>query len=266
MTAYAKAKREQEQQYQDKILKALDLIPGVNVVCDVTLNPEEVHRETEVKYDSKTVPYEVTRYEPFPFQRWVELPGGVPGVQSNAAANTRLSLGAGGGKGSHEEDEESSRHEKSNAGGTRIEKETAGLTPKEVKVSVQVPQSYFRKVWEEANPPEPGQPAKSPTAADLEQVQTQKVTHIRSCVANLLPRPTGATDLTHFDPTQLVKVTVFQDIKPAEIPPTPMREEVLDWLSRYWSTLGLIGLGMVSLVMLRSMVRSIPAAGESAGA
>jgi flagellar M-ring protein FliF len=172
-----------------------------------------------------------------------------------------MSLSAGGGsKGSHEENEKSTRHEKSNAGGTRIEKKTAGLTPKEVKVSVQVPQSYFRKVWEEQNRPEPGQPAKAPTAADLDQVQTQKITDIRSCVANLLPRPAGATDLTHFDPMQLVKVTAFSEIKPADIPPVPFRDDMLTWLNQYWSTLGLIGLGMVSLVMLRSMVRSIPAA------
>ena len=193
--------------------------------------------------------------------------GGVPGIQSNQA-NTKMSLsagGAGGSKGSHEESDESVRHEKNNTGGTRIEKETAGLTPKEVKVSVQVPQSYFRKVWEEQNRPEPGQPAKSPTAGDLEQIQTQKVTDIRSCVANLLPRPTGVIDLTHFDPTQLVKVTVFQDIKPAVIPPIPFRDGVLTWLNQYWTTLGLIALGMVSLVMLRSMVRAIPEASAAAG-
>ncbi len=265
-SAYAKAKQEQERQYQEKIVKALAYVPGVNVQCDVTLDPEQVHRETEVKYDPKTVPVDVVDETHSRSNDGSGSVGGVPGLQSQGA-NTKMSLSAGGGgKGSHEEDETSTRHEKSNAGGTRIEKETAGLTPKEVKVSVQVPQSYFRKVWEEQNRPEPGQPAKSPTAADLEQVQTQKMTDIRSCVANLLPRPAGATDLTHFDPTQWVKVTPFQDIKPAEIPPTPFRDNVLDWLNQYWTTLGLIGLGMVSLVMLRSMVRSIPAAGEAAGA
>ncbi len=263
-SAYAKAKLEQERQYREKIVKALDYIPGVTVACNVVLDPEQVHRETEVKYDPKTVPYEVIDETDSHSNDGSGSVGGVPGLQSQAA-NTRMTLSAGGGgKGSHEENEKSTRHEKSNAGGTRIEKETAGLTPKEVKVSVQVPQSYFRKVWEEQNRPEPGQPAKSPTAADLEQVQTQKVTDIRSCVANLLPRPAGATDLTHFDPTQLVKVTVFQDIKPAEIPPIPFRDNVLDWLNQYWTTLGLIGLAMVSLVMLRSMVRAIPAAGEAA--
>jgi flagellar M-ring protein FliF len=259
-SAYAKAKQEQERQYQEKIFKALAYVPGVTVACDVTLDPEQVHNEIEVKYDPKTVPVEVTDETHSRSNDGSSSVGGVPGIQSQLA-NAKMSLSAGGGgKGSHEEDETSTRHEKSNAGGTRIEKETAGLTPKEVKVSVQVPQSYFRKVWEEQNRPEPGQPAKTPTAADLEQVQPQKKTDIRSCVANLLPRPAGATDLTHFDPTQLVTVTVFQDIKPAEIPPIPFRDDVLNWLNQYWTTLGLLGLGMVSLVMLRSMVRSIPAA------
>jgi len=265
-SAYAKAKQEQERQYQEKIFKALAYVPGVTVACDVTLDPEQVHNEIEVKYDPKTVPVEVTDETHSRSNDGSSSVGGVPGIQSQLA-NAKMSLSAGGGgKGSHEEDETSTRHEKSNAGGTRIEKETAGLTPKEVKVSVQVPQSYFRRVWEEQNRPEPGQPAKSPTAGDLDQVQTQKVTDIRSCVANLLPRPAAITDLTHFDPTQLVKVTVFQDIKPAEIPPIPFRDDVLTWLNQYWTTLGLIALGMVSLVMLRSMVRSIPEAGMAAGA
>ncbi len=262
---YAKAKQEQEQQYQEKIAKLLEYIRGVIVACDVVLDPEQVHHEVEVKYDPKTVPAEYTETTHTRSNDGSGSVGGVPGLQSNTA-NQKMSISAGGGKGSHEEDEENVRHEKSNAGGRRIETETAGLTPKEVKVSVQVPQSYFRKVWDEQNRPEPGQPAKTPTAADLDQVQTQKVTDIRSCVANLLPRPAGATDLTHFDPTQLVKVTVFQDIKPAEIPPIPFRDDVLNWLNRYWTTLGLIGLGMVSLVMLRSMVRAIPAADVAAGA
>jgi flagellar M-ring protein FliF len=232
----------------------------------VTLDPEQVHREMEVKYDPKTVPYEVIDETDSHSNDGSSSVGGVPGLQPNSQGNQRMSLNAGGGKGSHEENEKSKRLEKSNASGTRIEKETAGLTPKEVKVSVQVPQSYFRKVWEEQNRPEPGQPAKTPTAADLEQVQTQKVTDIRSCVANLLPRPATATDLTHFDPTKLVTVTPFQDIKPVEIPPVAFRDNLLNWLGQYWSTLGLIGLGMVSLAMLRSMVRSIPAAGEAAAA
>ena len=261
-SAYSKAKLEQERQYQEKILKALDYVPGVNVACDVVLDPEQVHKETEVKYDPKTVPAEYTETTHSRTNDGSSSVGGPPGLQSQTA-NQKMSLsagGGGGGKGAHEEDEESTRHEKANSGGTRIEKETAGLTPKEVKVSVQVPQSYFRKVWEEQNRPEPGQPAKVPAAGDLDQVQAQKVIDIRSCVANLLPRPASATDLTHFDPTQLVKVTVFQDIKPAEIPPIPLRDDVLNWLNQYWTTLGLIGLGMVSLVMLRSMVRSVPAA------
>jgi flagellar M-ring protein FliF len=267
-SAYAKAKQEQERQYQEKIIKALAYVPGVIVACDVTLDPDEFHKETEVKYDPKTVPSEVTETSHSRSNDGSASVGGVPGLGSQTAgSNKQMALSGGaGGKGSHEEDEDTSRHEKSNPGGTRIEKETAGLTPKEVKVSVQVPQSYFRKVWEEQNRPEPGQPAKTPSAGDLEQIQTQKVSDIRSCVANLLPRPAVTTDLTHFDPAQLVKVTVFQDIKPDEIPPIPLRDDVLNWLNQYWTTLGLIGLAMVSLVMLRSMVRAIPAAGEAAGA
>ena len=39
---------------------------------------------------------------------------------------------------------------------------------------------------------------------------------------------------------------------------------MLVWLAQYWSTLGMIGLGLVSLLVLRSMVRGAPGAAETA--
>ena len=43
-----------------------------------------------------------------------------------------------------------------------------------------------------------------------------------------------------------------------------MKDQVLGWLGQYWSTLGLMLLGLVSLAMLRSMVRSVPPAERGA--
>jgi flagellar M-ring protein FliF len=58
-------------------------------------------------------------------------------------------------------------------------------------------------------------------------------------------------------------VMTFQHIASAPILPPSVAEKGLSWLGQYWSTLGTIGLGMVSLLMLRSMVRAVPSA-ESA--
>ena len=41
-----------------------------------------------------------------------------------------------------------------------------------------------------------------------------------------------------------------------------MPEKVTNWFTEHWTTLGLVALALVSLLMLRSMLRSAPAAEE----
>jgi flagellar M-ring protein FliF len=76
---------------------------------------------------------------------------------------------------------------------------------------------------------------------------------IKAIVVNLLPPTEGVTDRA-----ELVKVTELPNITPAPIPGPEMKAQVIGWLAQYWTTLGLGGLTLVSLVMLRSMVRSGP--------
>ena len=77
-------------------------------------------------------------------------------------------------------------------------------------------------------------------------------------MANLIPaqsRRKGAADdeASHGDDLSAAS------FGPAiELPTTA--DKAIVWFSQYWSTLGTIGLGMVSLLVLRSMVRAVPAA------
>ena len=52
----------------------------------------------------------------------------------------------------------------------------------------------------------------------------------------------------------------FQQLPGPVIEQPTTADKAVAWFSQYWSTLGTIGLGMVSLLMLRSMVRVVPAA------
>ena len=135
-----------------------------------------------------------------------------------------------------------------------VEKETAGLTPTLVTATIGVPTSHFEAIWRKQNPPKPGEEAKTPTQADLDQIRTQEIAKIKSAVASLLPPPEKTTDVT-----QPVTVNEFQDITPEPAPVPGMPEKTLDWLVRNWSVLGLTFLGMFSLVVLRSVARSVPA-------
>jgi flagellar M-ring protein FliF len=127
---------------------------------------------------------------------------------------------------------------------------TAPLTPKRVSVSITVPSSYFEKVYHQQYPSASDQPIDQ---KKLDQVQKDATDRIKAQVANLIPQ----TDLTA-DARPQVTVETFQQI-PADIAPGPgAGSVVLDWILSNWSTAGLTGLALVSLVMLRSMVRSAP--------
>ena len=60
------------------------------------------------------------------------------------------------------------------------------------------------------------------------------------------------------DPKELVTVTPFADLPEIVIPEPEMSENALVWLGQYWSTLGMIGLALISLKLLRSMIKSAP--------
>ena len=57
-----------------------------------------------------------------------------------------------------------------------------------------------------------------------------------------------------------VIVTTFESLTHAPLPVPTFRENTVAWLGQHWSTMGMTFVGMFSLLMLRSMVRSLPVA------
>jgi len=247
---YYGTKRLAEKEWTAKLLSALSYVRGATVAVNVELEKELRRRETEVKPDQKGVVAKSTEKS---HSRTHE--GAAPGGRAGAAANQPQALASGPGKGSREEEEDSTRTEDLALGSTSVEKEMPGLTPKSVTASIGVPTSHFEAVWRQRNPAQPGETAKAPSQADLDQIRTAEIAKIKSAVASLLPPPEKPTDVP-----QLVTVTEFQDIAPEPTPVPGLPERTLDWLVRNWSVLGLTLLGLFSLVVLRSMARSMPAA------
>ena len=71
----------------------------------------------------------------------------------------------------------------------QVEKESVGLTPILARVSVGVPISYFKKVWQERNPAESGQPAERPTGRAGSDSQRRNRRRFRSTWPNCCRRP-----------------------------------------------------------------------------
>ena len=249
---YLAATKNCEQHYKAKILNALCFIPNVTVEPTAVLNRERISKSKKTQYDPKPVSYSESEESTTRTREGGGGPGGRPGYQAQQP-NVGATLTASRSSGTREDEEESKRKTLNLASGEQVEKEDVGLTPKRVAVSVGIPSGYFEKIWRERNPGEEGKETPAPDQAALGTIREEESTKIKKYVAALLPPADGVSD-----PGELVNVTTFQDIKPPKLPTPALGQHALSWLGQYWSTLGMIGLALFSMVMLRSMIRAIP--------
>jgi flagellar M-ring protein FliF len=181
------------------------------------------------------------------------LPNGRPGTVPNGVGNTQAAIGTESGAKS-ETSENLTENQLVVTHGTMSSKQ-APLTPKKVKVSIGVPSSYYDKVWREQNPPADGAEQGAPDPAEIARIEQEVKKEIEEAVVNLVPAPAPGVDA--YTP---VRVTSFTDIPLAAEPEPDMVDEATSWLAANWPTLGMSFLGLVSLLMLRSMLRSGAAA------
>ena len=170
-------------------------------------------------------------------------------------ANQPASLGANGGKGSNETNEET----KNETGQRRLARRAPRRRLRPDSENGQglrrhSRQATTRRSGKERNPAKEGEEAKKPDQAALDKIREEITQDVRTAVATLLPT---APDVK--DPTSLVTVTTFQDIKAAEIPGPAVTQRALTWLGQNWPMVAMVGLVLFSLGMLRSMLRSVPA-------
>ncbi|MAT72605.1 MAG: hypothetical protein CMJ58_24165 [Planctomycetaceae bacterium] len=128
----------------------------------------------------------------------------------------------------------------------------AGLTPERVRVSVAVPTAYLEQVWRERNPDKPAE--ERPKKDDIDLVKGDVEQEVQKAVLPLLPKQIGE----EVNPN--VAVTFFQSFAPEALEPPSMASTALLWAGGNMSTLLMAGLAVVALLMLRSIVKSIPAA------
>ena len=250
---YGSRKRIYEKQWQEKITVALGYIPGIVVTSNVELDPETEHSETHTEYDQKAVPYNTIETSKNNVMRGA-APNGRPGVAAQNGVNQPAQVGSSGGS---ENTQEDNRFETQAAVPSTVRHSTQqGLTPKRVTVAISIPSSYYEKVWYEKNPPAPGAAPQKPDATALAEIETNVKRDVEAAVVSLLPEPPAAGT----DPFPRVKVTTFQHLPGPAITKPALVDIVSRWLTQYWQTLGMIGVALVGLGLLRSMVRAVPAA------
>lgn len=236
-----------QESFKRNIQEALSYVPGAAVIVNVELDQRRRRREEEVKVDPAAVAIS-TREDITNIVTESAGPRGRPGVAAQEPNQPAQLGGASGGMRSV--DESSASETQSVVSHTGAETEFVGLTPKKVTVAIAVPSSYFESIWRQRNPTEPGEEPRTPDAAELAAIERAETVKIRAMALNAIPHDEGA------DLESLVSVTTFTPT-PIEMPEEPGTAAVaFEWFSQYWSTLGLLGVALFSLVMLRSMIRS----------
>lgn len=248
--AFFNRKVQYEQDLERKVLAALEMIRGVQVQATADLNPETRHQQEKRNFDPKAVAT-ISQSES---SRSANTIGAAPQGPPGFRAQQPNQPGAVGAAAAPRTDSEESQTEKQSvvSSDTTV-RDLAPLTLRDAKLAITIPASYFVEVWREQNKAAVGQAAKDPTPADLQKIRTEITTKVEEVANGLLPPyPLGQDEYPR------VKVVEFQDLAPIAAPAPAFSEHFLSWLSQYWTTLGLLLLGLMSLLMLRSMIRATP--------
>lgn len=253
-SAYLQTATAFQENVRKELLGALSYVRGVQIAVNVELTKETRKTTAKRLYDPKgTVPVvseeqnRTTKSESSP-QR------GRPGIESNIGGpNAGGALGSSG-PASTQDDESSNRQERSLVSHTDEETELAPLTPERITVAIAVPTSYYEEIWHVRNPTSEGQPKKTPVDTELQQIEKAETEKIKSHVAQILPKPTSV-----IDPTPLVSVATFQSVPQGGPLGPSIAEQAVTWFGEYGGSAGMILLGLISLGMLRSIFKGVPA-------
>jgi len=257
MDPYNQTKASYEKTWTEKIREALAYVPGAIVAVNVQLNPHIEETEHSIKYESKTVLVNQQETSEINTQT-MPSSAGRPGLAAQGGVSNQpqsLNAAVASSTGKSEKDA-SSVNNRFATPGTDLTIRKAPLTPNMVTVSVALPYSYYEKIWLQQNPTLAGQPPKKPTPNELMKIETDERENIRKHVGRLLPLKEGQDP--DKDTLSLVQVTTFQDLPVPEIAAPELSETALVWFERNWSALGTGLLGLVGLVMLRSVVKGVP--------
>lgn len=235
-----------EQSRKQSIENALRDIPGVRVEVRAELDDTVQEITENVKPDPKSVTQrEVSKSDTS--KQTMSDGGGQPGAVAQGPgrqgildqlANQSVS-----------ETSSETTEAQSIVGGEKTRRERTGFTPKEVWATVTVPRSYIETIWKQRNP----ESEKPPSDEDMRIVQEQVVKKVEDIVAPLLPRQVKGQDQW-----KQVQVVVLDSLPVPDIAPPSLASNAMAWTGRYWTTLAMFGVTIFSLLVLRSIVKSVP--------
>ena len=138
---------------------------------------------------------------------------------------------------------------------------SAVLVPEEVRVSVSVPSNYLLKVLHERERKkgnDPSQLSPNDVETQLKSLEGVISDKIKNSVTPLIPGKLAE------DKLRKIEVVYYEKFAPESVEPPSTATQALGWASQNFNTMTMAVVALVSLMMLRSMVKSIPAAEPAA--
>jgi len=228
-----------EQQYAQRIRQAISFVPGAVVTVNVDLHAELDDAVVGSRANSNLAPL------------WDRNDSALAGSDTLSNATQSAQLGKvsrpnmpaaiadliGGHAGA------TARQGDAGDDGQSKVRRPIPMTPKRVTASVGIPASYYEDVWRRQQP-----------GLSLKEIERQEQAKIENFVLPQLPVPAGAAA----DAAGRLVVRTFQPISaPSAEKPTP-EDRALSWCGEHAGPIGMGFLGLVSLLMVRSITRGRP--------
>ncbi|MBX3422056.1 MAG: hypothetical protein KF752_10935 [Pirellulaceae bacterium] len=242
---YFTAQAQWEERYESKVAALLNRYEA-QVAVNVVLDPKLTSQSEQIQYQQPMAVQ--TSSVSKNSENSKAAPGGQPGASPNGISNQPSSIAANA-AGQSSKTKEIQENERRVAGHEATVTRTAGLVPKEVYVSIGIPESHYRKVAAHRflleNPGKTEADAPIPTADVLAAIRTNEEKAVRAAVATI-PVGSQAGD----DRKTFIEVYSFIDLPTPPVPGPTMAENALAWLADSWSTVALIVLVALSLGMI----------------
>jgi len=133
---------------------------------------------------------------------------------------------------------------------------SAALVPRSVQTAIAVPTNYLLSVWgerERKKGKDPNEPLPTDIDEQLGLLKGEVVESIENMVVPLLPKRQAEDNFSK------VQVTFFESLTPEPVEGPTTASQALGWASQNFNTMTMAVVALVGLMMLRSMVKSIPA-------
>ncbi len=244
---YLQSQMDWEERYRTKLINVLDHYGEVKLEVAVDLDPTLQKEQEQLKFDATptTLASTTTKKDQ---ENSKPVPSGRPGAEPNAISNQPQSISNAAQAQQTSRVKETAENQQAVAGHEALVTKTVGLVPQSIRVTVGIPESYLTKVYASRRKDFDGGEV---PAADLQLLRTEAEKNVRAAIEGVLKGVRAGEERF-----PLVSFYTYPDLPLPPVPAPSIASQALAWFSESWSTLGLMGLVLISMFMMMGWIKS----------